>query len=52
MSQEKISYTMLFCALLLVRNAKASLKESMILLPLVGPAKKLAEYIARLHGAA
>ena len=40
--EERESYMMLFCALLLVRNSKATLEESMRLVPLVGSAKNLA----------
>jgi hypothetical protein len=41
-NEERQSYMMLFCALLLVRNSKATLEESMKLVPLVGSAKNLA----------
>ncbi len=39
---ERASYVMLFCALMLVRNSKATLEESISILPLVGSAKHLA----------
>ena len=41
-SEERESYVMMFCALLLVRNSKATLEESMKLVPLTGSAKHLA----------
>ena len=40
--EEKISFLMLFCALLLVRNTKATLSESLAIVPLVGNAERLA----------
>lgn len=46
--EERESYMMLFCALLLVRNSKATLEESMKLVPLVGSAKSLAGELAGL----
>ena len=52
MSQETVSYMMLFCALLMVRNARAGLEQSLALLPVAGPAKDLAERLARSRGAA
>ena len=45
MSQEKVTYMMLFCALVLVKKDRATLEESLILLPLADPAKALAEHI-------
>jgi hypothetical protein len=36
------SYLMLFCALMLVKNAKATLEQSMNVVPLTGSAKHLA----------
>ena len=44
--EERVSYVMLFCALLLVRNSKATLEESMRIVPLVGSAKHLAGELA------
>ena len=41
-SEDRVSYVMLFCALMLVRNSKATLEESMKIVPLVGSAKVLA----------
>ena len=41
-ADERVSYVMLFCALMLVRNSKATLEESIRILPLVGSAKHLA----------
>jgi hypothetical protein len=43
---------MVFCALLLVRNARAGLGQSLEHFPLAGPAKDLAEHLARSQGAA
>lgn len=39
---ERVSYVMLFCALLLVKNAKATLEDSVKIVPLKGSAKHLA----------
>ena len=47
MSGEKVSYLMMFCALLLVRNAKASLEESLAVVPLGGNVKYLASHLVR-----
>ena len=44
---ERESYMMLFCALLLVKNAKATLEESVKIVPLTGSAKSLAGELAR-----
>ena len=44
--EEHQSYMMLFCALLLVRNSKATLEESMKVVPLRGSAKHLAGELA------
>lgn len=49
MIEEKASYLMLFCALLLVRNGQASLEQSLTLAPLSGAAKQLAGHLARGH---
>ena len=40
--EEKVSYMMLFCALMLVKNSRATLEESVAIVPLVGRAKQLA----------
>ena len=40
--EERVSYMMLFCALILVRNSKATLEQSMQIVPLVGRARHLA----------
>ncbi|MCH8268747.1 MAG: hypothetical protein IH846_14630 [Acidobacteria bacterium] len=42
-NNEKTSYMMLFCALMLVRNSKATLEQSVRVAPLVGNAKCLAD---------
>jgi hypothetical protein len=44
---ERQAYMMLFCALLLVRNSKATLEQSVKLVPLTGSAKSLAGELAR-----
>ena len=44
--EDRQSYMMLFCALLLVRNSKATLEECVKLVPLVGSAKNLAGELA------
>ena len=40
--EDRVSYVMLFCALLLVKNSRATLEQSMALVPLFGRAKHLA----------
>ena len=45
MTPQTVSYMMLFCALVLVKKDRATLEESLILLPLADPAKALAEHI-------
>ncbi len=42
-NNEKTSYLMLFCALMLVKNSKATLEQSIRVAPLAGNAKRLAE---------
>ncbi len=42
MKEERVSYMMLFCALLLVKNSKATLEQSLNIVPLAGRAKFLA----------
>ena len=39
--EDRVSYVMLFCALLLVKNSRASLEQSLALVPLSGGAKHL-----------
>jgi hypothetical protein len=39
---ERVSYVMLFCALMLVRNTRATVQQSMEIVPLNGGAKRLA----------
>ena len=43
MKEEKISYMMLSCALMLVKDCKATLEQSVQIAPLAGNAKSLAE---------
>ena len=52
MTEETVSCMMVFCALLMVRNQRAGLEQSLALLPLAGPARDLAERLARSRGAA
>lgn len=40
--EERVSYMMLFCALLLVKNGKATMEQSMTVVPLLGGARNLA----------
>ena len=42
MKEETISFVMLFCALILVKKDKATMEESVTLVPLFGGAKLLA----------
>jgi hypothetical protein len=46
MKQEKLSYMMLFCALMLVRNSRATVEQSVSVVPLHGKAKRLAGELA------
>ena len=39
---DKLSYLMLFCTLILVKNARATMEESLAVAPLGGKAKFLA----------
>ncbi len=41
-SDEQFSYIMLFCALMLVKNSKATMEQSLSIVPLGGQAKSLA----------
>ena len=43
---DRLSYVMLFCALLMVRNSQATVAQSLEVVPLNGPAKRLAGEIA------
>ena len=40
-TDEQVSYIMLFCALMLVKNSKATLEQSLAIVPLAGQAKSL-----------
>ncbi|MBI4459443.1 MAG: hypothetical protein HY648_05225 [Acidobacteria bacterium] len=46
-TDERVSYMMLFCALLLVKNGKASLAQSVTIVPLLGGARNLAGELAK-----
>ncbi len=48
MKEERVSYMMLFCALLLVKNSRATLEQSLQVVPLAGRAKSLAGELANL----
>jgi hypothetical protein len=39
---DRLSYVMLFCALMMVRNAHATVEQSLEAVPLKGAAKRLA----------
>lgn len=45
MYQDKVSYLVLFCSLMLVRKSAARLEEVISLLSPAGPARQLAERI-------
>jgi len=47
--EDRVSYVMLFCALMLVRNSRASLEQSVALVPLSGGAKHLVGEIMHHH---
>jgi len=40
--EDRVSYVMLFCALLMVKNARATVEQSVDIVPLNGGAKRLA----------
>lgn len=44
---ERLSYVMLFCALLMVRNSRATLEQAVGIVPLVPNVKHLAAELAR-----
>ena len=46
---DRISYVMLFCALMLVRNSKMKLEDLAVVCPFTGSAEKLARKLARPH---
>jgi hypothetical protein len=50
MKQERVSYAMFFCVLILVKNGKASLKQVVPAVPLAGNAKQLAEHLISAAG--
>ena len=43
---EKISYVMLFCALMLVKNSRMKLQDLAVLFPFTGKAQHLAHQLA------
>ena len=45
--EDRVSYVMLFCALIMVRNARATVEQSLAVVPLTGAAKRLAGEMAR-----
>jgi len=50
-AEDRVSYVMLFCALMLVRNSRASLEQSIALVPLSGGAKHLVGEFMHHHAA-
>jgi len=40
--EDRVSYVMLFCALMMVKKSKATLEESVTIVPLAGRARHLA----------
>ena len=46
--RDAINYVMLFCALLLVKNSKATVNQAMTLVPLAGSARFLAHELVDL----
>lgn len=46
-TENRVSYVMLFCALLLVKDGKATMEQSMTVVPLFGGAKNLAGALAK-----
>ena len=46
MHEDKLSYLMLFCALILVKNTKATMEQSLAVVPLGAKAKFLAGELA------
>ena len=44
---DRNSFLMVFCALLLVRNAKATLEQSLQVVPLAGKARNLADCLCQ-----
>jgi hypothetical protein len=49
MDNEKTSYLMLFCALLLIRNSRMSLQDLARLYPFSGDAQSLVQKLAQLE---
>lgn len=47
MNENTISYLMLFCALILVKNSRATLEQSLSAVPLFGPARMLSGKLVR-----
>lgn len=45
-NEEQASYLMMFCALLLVRNSRATVEQSMSIVPLAGKAQYLARELS------
>ena len=43
---ERVSYMMLFCALMLVRGSRATLEQAVGIVPLVGNVRRLAAVLA------
>jgi len=45
-NDERVSFLLLFCALILVKRDKATMEESLTIVPLFGGAKVLAEELS------
>ena len=45
--EERVSYVMLFCALMMMKRSQATLEQSMAIVPLSGGAKHLAGEMMR-----
>ena len=50
-NSEKISYVMIFCALLLVKNSQKKLQDLGLLFPFTGQSQFLVQRLAHLDGA-
>lgn len=47
MMDDRVNFVMVFCALLLVRDSKATLEQSLMVVPLAGKARSLAGFLCR-----
>ena len=44
---DRVCFLMFFCALLLVKNSRATLEQSLMVVPLAGKASSLAGFLCR-----